>query len=535
MQTRGMVLFFIGVSFIIQGCNILGPNPPAKAKQSQERPADPADPAEVAIGERLFKETRFAELFRATSHGNVNARVEGDPVLNQIGDGKTTLTSPFAGQTMSCVACHFVDQGNSQGLGMRSYAEFTEKSVIPARADGKTHTPRNSPSLLHAAAPRNVPSVFHYDGEFVTLDELVIGGFTGRNFGWMPDQKQEALDQIVQVIREDDGSDAVAAEFGALPYRELLAGKSPRIPKELRLPAEYRIDVLQASDQAVLNVVARLVSVYLEDLDFSRDEEGHFNGSPYDAFLKKNGIPRGPKSWQSDDEYTSDLTERVLALKNPKWVSASEGSFSFHQQAFEFGEEEFEGLKLFLRRKQDPGQSSQFVGNCVACHAAPAFTDYRLHNVGETELQYDTLNGFESFKKLSIPSLEDRQKGALVPASLDLGAWAVLGNPAMPRSQTAIMELLCPSNSCDPKANSELAVATFKTPPLRDLGHSQPYMHTGRHPSLESALLVYVQASNRGKSGYMRVVDPEVLKMQLNPNAIPPLVKFLKSLNEDYN
>lgn len=536
MKSKWVGILGIATSFFFQGCNILGPNPIGALQQAQE---EEPDPAEVAVGERLFKETRFAELFKATSNGNVNAVGSGDPVLSKLSDGKNEFTSPFAGQTMSCVGCHFVDQAKRVGLSTRSYAEFTEKSAIPVPSqgsDGKTHTPRNSPALLHAAAPRTVPFIFHYDGEFVTLDELVIGGFTGRNFGWLPSQKQEALDQIVKVIREDDGRAALAREFGGVSYRELLLGKSWRIPEEFRLPQTYRIDVMQASDQAVLNVVARLVSVYLESLDFSRDEDGYFNGSPYDRFLAKNSIPRGPKSWQSDEEYTEELTERIVNMKAPQWVTEKDGRFQTHEQTFAFGPEEFEGLKIFLRKAQDPAVQPQFVGNCVSCHAAPAFTDYRLHNVGETEDEYDMANGFGEFAKLTIPTLEDRRKGAkLMPENLDLGAWAVLGNPAMARPQTAIVELLCPSASCDPLADSTLALATFKTPSLRDLGHSEPYMHTGRHADLESALLVYVRASNRAKGGYMRVVDPEVLKMQLNPNAVPPLVKFLKSLNEDYN
>src|SRR5262245_22926444 len=42
-----------------------------------------ADPAEVAIGERLFLETRFAQFFFANAGGVANAVVAaGDPVMN---------------------------------------------------------------------------------------------------------------------------------------------------------------------------------------------------------------------------------------------------------------------------------------------------------------------------------------------------------------------------------------------------------------------------------------------------------------------
>src|ERR1043165_9820233 len=43
-----------------------------------------ADPPEVALGERLFLETRFAQFFFAHSGGNANAVLkEGDPVLTR--------------------------------------------------------------------------------------------------------------------------------------------------------------------------------------------------------------------------------------------------------------------------------------------------------------------------------------------------------------------------------------------------------------------------------------------------------------------
>ncbi len=54
---------------------------------------------------------------------------------------------------------------------------------------------------------------------------------TGRNFGWAPDQYQQALAQVALVIRGDDGSDQLAqdrtnglsmARFFSAPTRGLL-------------------------------------------------------------------------------------------------------------------------------------------------------------------------------------------------------------------------------------------------------------------------------------------------------------------------
>ena len=135
-----------------------------------EAEEEEADPPEVAIGERLFQETRFAQFFAANSTGVNVPLAAGDPVValsETLGAG---LPGPFAGQSMNCAACHLVDQQlKVAGGGMRTYADFAERSPIPARSDGRTHTPRNSPPLVDSALARPGDLFFHFDGEFTTM------------------------------------------------------------------------------------------------------------------------------------------------------------------------------------------------------------------------------------------------------------------------------------------------------------------------------------------------------------------------------
>src|SRR5436309_14233411 len=58
-----------------------------------------ADPPEVALGERLFLETRFAQFFFAHAKGDANGRLtEGDPVqARSFSASGETLPGPFAG------------------------------------------------------------------------------------------------------------------------------------------------------------------------------------------------------------------------------------------------------------------------------------------------------------------------------------------------------------------------------------------------------------------------------------------------------
>jgi cytochrome c peroxidase len=77
-------------------------------------------------------------------------------------------------------------------------------------------------------------------------------------------------------------------------------------------------------------------------------------------------------------------------------------------------------------------------------------------------------------------------------------------------------------------------IARFKTPTVRDLSHSGPYMHTGRMDSFEDVISFYVEFSKKARQGKVRNPDPQLNDIRLNRSAIAPLAAFLRSLNEDY-
>ena len=104
-------------------------------------------------------ETRFAQAFKAflDAGGDVNDPNAGDPVVDSVETlgAPITAEAPFRGMSMNCRSCHFVDDLlTAPGGGMRSYTDFARRSPIPARADGKTHAPRNSPPLVNATLDR---------------------------------------------------------------------------------------------------------------------------------------------------------------------------------------------------------------------------------------------------------------------------------------------------------------------------------------------------------------------------------------------
>jgi cytochrome c peroxidase len=533
-----------------------------------EEEEEEADPAQVAIGERLFQETRFAQFFFANSSGVNVALPAGDPVLAVTETLNFDLAGPFAGKSMNCAACHLVDQQlKVAGGGMRTYADFAERSPIPAREDGKTHTPRNSPPLVNSALPRPGDLFLHFDGEFGTMVDLVKGTFTGRNFGWLPGEDGAAIANLAKVIREDNGLGDIAQTFDGLPYRVILTGTDPSIPFELQLPLEFRVDVASASDQQIFDAVARLVSAYVDQLIFSQDARGNFNLSPFDEFLRLNELPRRPEAGESDLDYSRRLFQAVNKLQNPVFVTADRKIFAFHKQAFEFGPTELEGMRIFFREPEalplPPEKiTGGGIGNCIACHAAPSFSDFSFHNTGVTQREYNGIHGDGAFQTLFVPDFAARQANpqAYLPASnfypegtgvflsvpqtgrpelTDLGLWNVFANDAVPKPQPGLRDLLCRrlndnASPCTAQELLPLTLAAFKTPGLRDPGHSDPYMHNGKFPSLEAVALHYLQFSEQARSGGMRNPPAEFQGMALRTENLPLLVKFLDSLNEDY-
>ncbi|MBX3304235.1 MAG: hypothetical protein KF693_18640 [Nitrospira sp.] len=107
---------------------------------------------------------------------------------------------PFKGRSMNCRACHLVDVLDAPRGGIRAYADFARRSPLPARADGKTVAVRNSPPPVSAVLNRPGGALFHFDAEFSSMEGLVASTFTGRNFGWLPGERAQA---IAHVTRED--------------------------------------------------------------------------------------------------------------------------------------------------------------------------------------------------------------------------------------------------------------------------------------------------------------------------------------------
>ena len=389
------------------------------------------------------------------------------------------------------------------------------------------------------------------------MEDLIVGTFTGRNFGWRPTEQAEARRNFARVIREDDGRGILADKYEHLSYAILLRGTDADIPDGLRLPPSFRFDPASATDEEILQGCARLVATYVALLQFSRDQDGRYNGSPYDAFLAANYLPRAPEPGESPPEYSRRLHAAVAALRVPRFIDDPTRKLELHDQAFRFGELELLGMNIFFRGTLGYSRTAS-AGNCAECHVPPHFTDFSFHNTGEAQDSYDAVHGPGAFARLAVPGLIERQREAdrWLPASAahphgsgilrssvsietmggaDLGLWNVYGNADLPAPQSVIERKLNHEGRLSGDEVLALTLGRFKTPTVRDLGQSAPYLHTGRMRTAADVVTLYQRMSVLARAGKLRNAPPEFLSMRLEPGDIAPLVAFLRALNEDFD
>lgn len=118
-------------------------------------------------------------------------------------------------------------------------------------------------------------------------------------------------------------------------------------------------------------------------------------------------------------------------------------------------------------------------GNCTACHVGPNFSDERTHNTG-----------------IAWAGRTGRAGGEF----LDEGRAAVTGTP-------------------DERG-------AFKTPTLREVTRTAPYMHDGSLPTLEAVVDYYDRGGNANP-----LLDPELRPLRLSPDDKRALISFLSSLS----
>jgi cytochrome c peroxidase len=261
--------------------------------------------------------------------------------------------------------------------------------------------------------------------------------------------------------------------------------------------------------------------------------------------------------------------DHLGTLRKPIYVTPTNGfnaplvgRFKTLTQEFGFGPVELAGMRIFFNtarlatRGNRPVQGG--VGNCTLCHPAPHFTDFKFHNTGAAQEEYDAIHGAGAFERLEIPGLAERRgqpdrwlpptekrpasSGVFMavpdkehPGRTDLGLWNIFANVDYPSQQSALRQtLLGEGKMLSDEALLPLTVGLFKTPSLRGLAFSEPYLHTGRKDTIEDVLEFYRSMSRLARAGRLRNAAPELSGIFLQEEDIAPLAAFLRALNEDY-
>ncbi|MFE8603385.1 cytochrome-c peroxidase [Archangium violaceum] len=156
------------------------------------------------------------------------------------------------------------------------------------------------------------------------------------------------------------------------------------------------------------------------------------------------------------------------------------------------------GLKTFVRKAQ-----------CSACHKGPMLSDDQFHNIG-------------------VKDLSDGHRGVAVAASAML-EWTF--NSAGPYSDAPSgiesARLLRLRNDLHEKA-SELEGA-YKTPTLRNVTLTAPYMHTGELKALEDVIDLY-DKGGEPVGNYAGTVSITIKKLDLTAEEKKALLKLLESM-----
>jgi len=181
------------------------------------------------------------------------------------------------------------------------------------------------------------------------------------------------------------------------------------------------------------------------------------------------GPMTNPKEMGLDEKLIEERTGRPVAdvaaalATYVRTIRSVESRYDW----FEAGQREMltaqerEGLDLFRGRAQ-----------CVTCHGGPDLTDGRFHNTG-----VGWKNGTYADQGRFAVSGDDRDKGA------------------------------------------------FKTPTLRDVARTSPYMHDGSLATLDDVVQFYSEGGRRNPNQ-----DPRMRPLQLSPSEKQSLVAFLRSL-----
>lgn len=218
----------------------------------------------------------------------------------------------------------------------------------------------------------------------------------------------------------------------------------------------------------------------------------------------------GAESWDAlPDDVKNDINAvyvnfgKALAAYERRLVSR-DSRFDQFWADLEAGEDsdalsdqEKEGLRVFIG-----------AGRCVGCHGGPNFTDGQFHNIAVPQIG------------ANVPEVDPGRADGIVAVMADEfncgGPWS--DHPD--KGECAVAGL----NT----ANGE--VGAFKTPSLRSVSQTAPYMHTGSFATLEQVVMHY-DVGGSPPTQFEGTRDELMRPLSLSAPQRQALVAFLRTLD----
>ena len=144
--------------------------------------------------------------------------------------------------------------------------------------------------------------------------------------------------------------------------------------------------------------------------------------------------------------------------------------------------------------------------NCIACHSfsaeSPFFTDHKFHNTGITN------------EELNLESLLDRLRVKSNVGDAHLNQWAHT------KGFSELGRFLITRRQQD--------MGSFKTPTLRDIELTGPYMHNASEKTLLDVMKFYNEGGKKSK-----YLDDKIKPLNLSDAEMSDLVEFMRALTSD--
>lgn len=406
-------------------------------------------------------------------------------------------------EKISCATCH--DPGKS----------FTDGR---ATAVGIAVTERNTPTLVNIA----MNSWFFSDGRADSL--------TAQAFGPWLDSREQGLTmaqlaaKIVTLHLE-----TYAKLYGPLEdrvlkaiQRESIHSLAPDGPSVDLLPPSLRIyGIATMGTFSALDYILKLAGqgTRSPQVQFAMLSAGvnESDGAKHPAETLEIPNP-GDKNEELESVITEVVTNSAGAIEAyERTILSTQSPFdrfavrlaktNTMQDAFDadFSQDEFEGLNLFLGK-----------GNCDLCHSGPNFSDSQFHNIGLPWNSRIDEKKLPTARAQGLQGIKNHPFGCKTPHV----AKARAANGLFDLEQCAEVEYL--------KMDGLESMNAFKTPTLRNLKLTAPYMHDGRFESLEDVINHYSSLPDKPAIGHR---EESLKELNLTKKEKNQLIKFLFSLD----